>query len=132
MNNGDLSILQKAITLCEANPPDSGQQRVSAVITDSKGNILATGINSYEKTHPFQAKYAERVDQNHAVYLHAEIAALVKIRRGDPKKIYVARLLRNGEYALARPCAICAMAIKESGITEIIFTDSNTIHKEIL
>lgn len=133
MNSIDLRLIDKAVTLCEQNPPDKNQQRVAAIITDDKGNILSTGLNSYDKTHPLQAKYANRTDNHHHVFLHAEIAALVKNRSGEKaSKIYVARLYKNGEYALAKPCPICSMAIKEAGIEEIIYTGKDRIERKKL
>ena len=133
MNNTDLRMIEKAVTLCETNPPDKGQQRVAAIVTDSRGNILSSGINSYSKTHPLQAKYANLNDERHHVFLHAEIAALVKNRSEEKaSKIYVARLLKNGEYALAKPCPMCSMAIKEAGIEEIIYTEREKIVKKVV
>jgi len=130
MNSNDLHLIEKAVTLCEQNPPDKQQQRVAAIITDNKGNILSTGLNSYDKTHPLQAKYANKTNNECNVFLHAEIAALVKNHSGQtPSKIYVARIYKNGDYALAKPCPICSMAIKEAGIKEVIYTSKDKIEK---
>jgi tRNA(Arg) A34 adenosine deaminase TadA len=49
------------------------------------------------------------------VYLHAEIAALVKAR-GKGYKIKIERYNKHGEPMLAAPCPICLAAIKEAGI----------------
>lgn len=131
MNGSDLKLIEKTVTLCEQNPPDRNQQRVAAIVTDDRGNILSTGLNSYTKTHPRQAEYAEKLNQRHNVFLHAEIAALVKNRSDERAyRIYVARIHKNGEYALAKPCNICSMAIKEAGITEVIYTNNNGVVKE--
>lgn len=97
------------------------QQTITATIFDKKGRILSVGKNSYTKTHPRQAHLAAKCGHHHKVYLHAEIAALVKCK-GQPHKILIERYNRRGEPLLAKPCEICQMAIKEAGINFIEFT----------
>lgn len=65
--------------------------------------------------------YAARVGQHKKIYLHAEIAALVKCR-GIPYKIVIERFGSNGEPRNASPCPICSLAIKEAGIKIIEHT----------
>jgi tRNA(Arg) A34 adenosine deaminase TadA len=96
-------------------------QKIKATIYDKKGNILSIGLNSYSKSHPKQSYYAKKCNMGEKIYLHAEIAALVKCR-GIPYKISVERYGKKGEPKLAQPCPICFMAIKEAGIKKIEFT----------
>lgn len=103
-------------------PYVQGQRRVYSVITDKKGNILSEGQNSYTKTHPLQAFYANKVDLPDKVFLHAEMSAMVKVRQGDPYKIYVARVDADGNPMVAAPCPICYTAIQESGIQVVEHT----------
>lgn len=95
---------------------------VTATVYDRKGNILAVGKNSYEKTHPKQYFYAKKVGEEKKVYLHAEIAALVKCRSGKPYKIKIERYDKMGNPKNAKPCPICELAIKEAGISFIEYT----------
>jgi tRNA(Arg) A34 adenosine deaminase TadA len=88
---------------------------ITATIFDRKGNILSVAQNSYQKTHPLQAKWASKCGEPYKVYLHAEIAALVKAR-GKGYKIKIERYNKHGEPMLAAPCPICLAAIKEAGI----------------
>ena len=63
------------------------------------------------------------VGKKQAIYLHAEVAALVKLK--DWSKAYrlvVKRFTRNGEPANARPCALCQQLIRKSGIKVIEHT----------
>ena len=53
--------------------------KITAVAYDKRGRVLAIGKNSYVKTHPFQAKMAHSVGEPHKVFIHAEIAAILKI-----------------------------------------------------
>ena len=94
---------------------------VKATVYDKKGNILSVGYNSYIKTHPYQAALAKKHGKEEQIYLHAEIAALVKVR-GEPYEIYVERYYRNGEAALAKPCPICQRAIEEAGVKVVKHT----------
>jgi deoxycytidylate deaminase len=97
------------------------RQKVTALIYDKKGRLLATGHNSYTKTHPKQAHFARLAGAERKTYLHAEIAAII---RAGPAAyaIHVLRYRRDGSLALARPCEICMLAIRESGIKEISYS----------
>lgn len=115
-------MLTYAISQAKSIPYEQGQRRIYSVVVDKKDRILSEGSNSYTKTHPLQAKFAEEVDLPQKIFLHAEISALVKIRSGEPYKIYIARVDSKGEPMLAAPCPICALAIKEAKIESIEHT----------
>lgn len=68
-----------------------------------------------------QARYARNAGRRHQIYLHAEIAALVRCRK-DPYALYVARVDARLRPAMARPCPICMEAIRKAGVKEIYFT----------
>jgi tRNA(Arg) A34 adenosine deaminase TadA len=88
---------------------------IVATVYNKKGHIIAQARNSYTKTHPKQAKFAALAGNPKAIYLHSEIAALVKCRE-KPHRISVVRYLKDGTTGNAEPCAICKLAIKEAGI----------------
>lgn len=101
------------------------RQNVVAIVFDKKGKILCFGENSFVKTSAKQAYYAKKSNMPNRQYLHAELAAILKWRRFSadiPYGIFVARLDKAGNFAMAKPCAICALAIKEAGIKRIIHT----------
>jgi tRNA(Arg) A34 adenosine deaminase TadA len=101
----------------------SSLQDITAIIYDRKGRVLSIGKNSYIKTHPLQAKYANKVGLPEKQYLHAEIAAIVKCRDlAKAHKIEVLRVGRDGSFLLAKPCPVCQSAIKASGIKHIEHT----------
>jgi deoxycytidylate deaminase len=96
---------------------------MTAIIYDKRGRVLSIGKNSYCKTHPLQAEHARRAGEPYKVYLHAEIAAIVKCKSLDKAhRIVIFRYLEDGSPAKARPCCICASAIKASGINIIEHT----------
>jgi len=97
------------------------KQRIEATIYNKRGHIISVGVNSYTKTHPKQAKFAKLADNPLAVFLHAEIAALVKCRQ-KPHRISVIRYMKDGTTGNAEPCAICKLAIKEAGIKFVEFS----------
>lgn len=79
------------------------------------------GQNSYEKTHPTQARYASLAGEPYKTYLHAEIAALIKCRK-EPFKIKIERKDKNGKDMMAKPCPICELAIRKAGIKFVEYT----------
>lgn len=98
-----------------------------------KGKIISESYNQF-KTHPLQAEYdSERKDfeegHPHAHSLHAESAALLKIKDLDLKwnkvDIYISRPLKSRPYGLAKPCKACEKLIKDLGIEKIHYTSDN-------
>jgi len=98
---------------------------IRAKITDRKGNVLSIAENSYSKTHPIQARFANDVGLYHRIFLHAEIAALIKLEKGSkPHKIQIERFHKDGKPANAKPCAVCDAAIRHWGIKYVEYTTS--------
>jgi deoxycytidylate deaminase len=92
------------------------QHSVTAIIYDKRNRVLSVGQNSYVKTHPLQAKYAQKFNE-HKVFLHAEVAAIVKCKDlSRAHRISVFRFNKDGTPANAKPCVICQSAIKAAGI----------------
>jgi deoxycytidylate deaminase len=98
-------------------------QDMTAIIYDKRGRVLSIGKNNYTKSHPLQARYSKMVGEEKKIYLHAEIAAIIRCRNLErAHKIFVARAGKDGGYAMAKPCPACMTAIKESGIKIIEHT----------
>lgn len=94
-----------------------------AATLDKKGRIIAIGENSV-KTHPLMRKYGSKVNLQHKIYLHAEVSAMVKSYQ-QAHSILVIRLNRAGEFAMAKPCLICQMAIHTAKIKHIYYSDQD-------
>ena len=94
---------------------------ITAFAYDKRGKLLAIGHNSYVKTHRLQAHYAKKAGRPQAIYLHAELAALMKARQ-QVHKLVVVRYNKDGTPGNAKPCEICELAIKEFGVREIQHT----------
>lgn len=117
--------LQLAIKVASALPIVRGQQRLCSVVSDKRGKVLSIGVNSYNKSHPLMAKYAEQTGTPEKCYLHSEVAALVALNYNDRQKAHklsVARVMKNGETGLAAPCPACQRAISDLGIKVIEHT----------
>lgn len=99
------------------------KHELTAIIYDKKGKVLSIGKNSYIKTHPLQAKHAERVGLPDKQFLHAEIHAIARCKDlSKAHKILVTRFGKSGEPLLAKPCPVCQSAIKAAGIELIEHT----------
>lgn len=96
---------------------------LTATVFDKRGNVLAKESNSYVCTHPIQYQFANSVGEPWRIYLHAEIAAIIKaIKRGKPHKIKVERYDKQGNFKCAKPCSICSAAIRHYGIKYVEYS----------
>lgn len=102
---------------------DMGKRyHILAKCYDKRGKLLSAAFNSYTKTHPLQAYFAQKVGHCHKTFLHAEIAAILKCRGKPIYRISTERYDANGLPVNAKPCPICQVAIKAFGITKVEYT----------
>ena len=91
--------------------------QVTALITDKRGRVISIAQNSYVKSHPFQARLAEQMGEPHKIYLHAEVHAILKCQDlSKAHRIFISRFDSTGNPVNAKPCKICAEAIRKAGI----------------
>ena len=101
----------------------TAKQAITAVIYDKRGRVLSVGQNSYTKTHPKQARLAARVGLHEKEYIHAEVSALIRCKNlSKAYRIVVTRINKKNKFANAKPCPICALAIREAGIKVVEWT----------
>lgn len=118
-------MLNKTLDIAKSIPYIRGQQRVAAVALDKRGRVLASKTNSYIKTHPVQAEYAEKTGNPDKCFLHAEIRCIIAAQKvGEIHKIVVARAGKSGMMLPSKPCVICTMAIQEAGIKEVEYYEN--------
>jgi tRNA(Arg) A34 adenosine deaminase TadA len=96
--------------------------KLLATCYDKRGKVLSVGENSYTHSHPLQAYFARKVGHHHKIYLHAEIAAILKARDKRIHKIHIERYDKQGNPMLAKPCPICEEAIRTFCISIISYT----------
>lgn len=111
------SVYDLAIEVAKSSP---SKKRVGAILLN-KSKVVVTATNLESKSHPLQAKFAERVGLHEKIYLHAEIAALVKCRE-ECDTIVVARVNPQNKLRMAKPCPICSLALEESGVDKVHYT----------
>jgi len=99
------------------------RQHITAIVYDKHGRTLAIGQNSYTKTHTKMKFFGEKVGILKKEVMHAECAAIVKVR--DLSKAYrigVFRYNSKSEPLLAKPCPICQSMIEAAGIKVVEYT----------
>lgn len=121
MNLRQLKLARSLTLNCDLN------YKLACVITDKQGKLISVGWNS-SKTHPTQAKYAAKTGHHTKIFLHAEIAALVKAK-GRGSRMYIVRVTKNGNLGNSRPCSVCQLAIREAGIKNVWYTTATKIQK---
>ena len=99
----------------------SRKYEITALAYDKRGKLLSVGRNSYTKTHPLQAQLGRRAGKPNAIYLHAELAALLKARE-QVRKLVVLRYDKEGKPVLAKPCPACQLAIKSFKVKQVEYT----------
>lgn len=100
--------------------------------------IISSGYNSY-KTNPAQKRLnIHRFDADTPATIHAELSCLLPlINRRDVNfsdvSLYIFREYKNGDLALAKPCASCMALLKSLGVRHIYYTgDGSYISEEII
>jgi len=115
----NLNLLLK---LAKTHSGTAGAKVVASL--EKKGRTLAIGMNR-RKTHPLAKRFGKNSE---AIFLHAEVDAIVKAVaiygaegvRGSTLR--VARALKDGSPALAKPCEGCQRAIIAFEIEEVEWT----------
>lgn len=113
----------------EALKSNKKRARVGSILI-YKNKIYATGFNMQKST-PIQYyynKYRDFIPLHHDI--HAEVMCISRAKKlnidFNKSTLIIARILKNGEYAIARPCPACMHYAKNTGIRHIYYTTSNT------
>lgn len=111
------SFLNLAMKTAEAS---ECTQRHGAVVVKS-GSVLSIGLNKWRN----DAALADEMfaaGKSTNISVHAEIDALSRVRNPAGAVLYIARVNRQGEPMMSKPCNECSKAIEESGITKVVYT----------
>ena len=114
------NLYDLAIEVAKSSP---SKKLVGAVLLN-KNRVVTTATNLERKSHPLQAKFAERVGLKEKIFLHAEIAALVKCRE-ECDTIIVARVNSQNKLRNSRPCPICSLALKQAGVSKVHYSTND-------
>lgn len=89
------------------------KHKVGAVIVNAENTqVLSIGYNGDQKG---GANQRSSLEQGHSGFIHAEINSLIKLDYNNP--------CRKKMYLTLSPCEICAKAIVNANIEEVIFTE---------
>jgi deoxycytidylate deaminase len=92
------------------------------------GKRVYFGFNK-RKTHPWLLKYKYKKWS----CIHAELDVLLKANKNNDCDgvLYVARLMKNGEVGMAKPCEGCMGVIVNLGVSRVVYTISKNKIGEI-
>lgn len=89
-----------------------------------KGSIRNASFNKNN-----YCAFASRFQQEHSgrTTLHAELGVILGLERSitEGATVYVARVGREGDYKLSKPCQMCHKALKHVGIKRVVYTINN-------
>lgn len=116
-------MIHVAVSLAESNT-SYPKWRLGAALVKG-GSLIATGVSKLH-TSPKLVKGGINCSE------HAEMAALRRARNSNLSgaTIYVARVGRDGDIKLARPCKSCQKALRKAGIKKVVYTTENGIKRE--
>ena len=105
---------------------------IKATALDKKGVVLAVGFNDYYKSSPVQKALSLRAGlSEYRTSVHAEVLCLVRAKRLHPSKrvhtLLIERYDSEGKPRLAKPCASCELAIRDSGVQIVLYTSETGI-----
>jgi|SRR5690554_6921344 len=119
----------------ESKQSDHYRFHIGCVIAQNR-KLIASGYNTLTKTHPLQHHYASLVGMPDAIYLHAEMAAIVEARsKGNDlsgSSVYVFRRGLDGDVKMCRPCKICMRALADADVKEVIYTTDVGMARETI
>lgn len=125
-----MSRMEKAKERCIEVAKTSEHDTKLGTVLLKKGRIVLETTN-IRKTHPQQAKWAKRVGKPKKIHLHAEMRALI-LNDTDFDTLLVARIDKNGDVRLAKPCSICHAAIEDYDEDVTVLYTTNEGNWEVL
>ena len=95
---------------------DPRSQVGAVVVSEDNTQVLAVGYNGDHAGGPNEV---ESLEPGHSGLIHAEINALLKLDYNNPKPKIM--------YLSLSPCRMCAKAIVNSGIKEVVYAEEYRI-----
>ena len=129
MNTKNLNYLVKRLNKRKVYPAN---HRVGALLVKN-GKEKHIGFNQC-KSHTFQSLYSKN---KMSIFLHAETDAIKNAIKHTKKNnfkgyiLYIARVKKNNDLAMARPCVGCLKAITIFEIDEVYYTNEKGMLKRL-
>lgn len=103
---------------------------ILAKALDKRGRVIATAYNNYTKSSPMMQHYATLAGMPSRIYWHAECLAIARCGDKTPFILSIERYDSDGLPAMAKPCPICTIAIKDYGIKKVRYTIPGGYYEE--
>ena len=86
--------------------------------------LMSAKANSY-KTHPKLLPFTNYP------HLHAEQAVILSVgfNQCHGTTLFVSRVLKDGNIAMAKPCEVCQELIRYAGVRRVFYTTENSIEQ---
>jgi len=106
-----------------AEQSDYGKFRHGAVLV--KGSSVRNISCNKHRHCSFGARF--RKEGRGEATLHAELGAILGVDRSTTRgsTVYVARINREGEARISKPCPMCESALRHVGVKRVVYTDKN-------
>ena len=106
-----------------AEQSNYGKFRHGAVLV--KGSSVRSISCNKHRHCSFGARF--RKEGHGEATLHAELGAILGIERSTTQgsTVYVARINKEGEARISKPCPMCESAMRHVGVKRVIYTDAN-------
>jgi len=106
-----------------AEESDYGKFRHGAVLV--KGSSIRNVSCNKQRHCSFGTRF--RAPDCGDATLHAELGAILGVDRGVTRgsTVYVARINKEGEAKISKPCPMCQNAMKHVGVRRVVYTDKD-------
>lgn len=106
---------------------------ITATAMDKRGNVISTGVNEYNRSHPLMKHFAILAGESEQkIYRHAEFSACINAGRREIHTLFVQRHTSNGEMANAEPCRTCKVMLQSFGVKRVVHTHEMGIREYLV
>lgn len=110
------SFLDFAVRMAESSDVTT---RHGAVLVRG-GSVLSVGVNKWKNFYPPVGISTSKYNPN--ISIHAEVDALSRCSDARGATIYIARVNKQGDERMSRPCVDCEKILIEAGVKKVIYT----------
>lgn len=113
-----VEMLQRAAEFASRRPPgDKRRYQIAAVGITPEGRVYHARNLAYHFSEYDQVIFRPEPSA------HAEFKLARALPRGST--VYVARVLRSGDFAIAKPCPMCMIALKSRQVRKVYYSIDN-------
>jgi len=105
-------VWMEVVETIEKRSSDPNHKVASIIVTNDNTQLLALGYNG---DHAGGTNQRESESPGESGFIHAEVNALIKLDYNNPKKKIM--------YVSMSPCKMCAKAIINAGISEVVYRE---------